>query len=74
MPTAPQRCQEVRRVYQKDKHWSSRGLQSHSEERVSKQTNVYVHDSNSAQVVQNPEDIRVVPWVFSTYALLQNKT
>lgn len=42
--------------------------------RVSKQTNVYVHDSNSAEVVQNPEDIRVVPWVFSTYALLQDKT
>ena len=43
------------------KHWLLRGLQSHSEERVSKQTNVHIHDSNRAEVILNPEDIRVVP-------------
>lgn len=43
------------------KHWPSRGLQSHSEERVSKQTKVPIHDSNRAEVILNPEDIRVVP-------------
>lgn len=42
----------------------SRGLQSHSEERVSTQTHVYVHDSNRAEVILNPEDMRGPQGVF----------
>lgn len=52
----------------------AREVYSLTQKKVSKQTNVYVHDSNSAEVILNPEDIRVVPWVFSTYVLLQDKT
>ena len=52
----------------------AREVYSLTQKKVSKQTNVYVHDSNSAEVILNPEDIRVVLWVFSTYVLLQDKT
>jgi hypothetical protein len=45
-------------VYQTENHWPARGLQSHSEERGSKQTNVCVHDRNGTEVILPPP----APW------------
>lgn len=45
-------------MYQTENHWPARGLQSHSEERGSKQTNVCVHDRNGTEVILPPP----APW------------
>lgn len=63
-------------VYQTENHWPARGLQSHSEERGSKQTNVCVHDRNGTEVILPPlppGDVRMVSRVFSTYEILAEK-
>lgn len=41
--------------------------------RKCEETNVYVSGSNNTEVILNPEDLRVVPKMYATYALLEEK-